>query len=577
MSGYADVRSFAARLEAYIRCKPEDFLADASSAGCGFLPKGGPLLTLDDAFNQFVQFGANLPILIEEKKVCETLDQMKLPQFTPEKYTYNALVRVYAVAASLVHAYILESGKNSQPNTGPVRLPCELSSWFETLSHQIGRLPTQTYETYVLQNYRLIDEESGYTLSNIDPLITYTGTSGEKWFIKMHVFAEHYVANVVSSVEKIRVLLTTQSIDEVGTQTQFIELLNTIHNDLSSLNRTYFSEMKKGLDPKQFYFKLRSFLSNWEHGVIYEGSSFYEEAVRWRGASGAQSSFMPAIDLVCQFNISQKETMCDMVNYMPPEHQAFLGKLRTIQVDLPTRIAATENRDLIEAYDRVSKESHAFRRKHYTLFVQPYIMENLVKMFTDKALDSFFKEHSEQLTDVQDIRDMFSKLLMGFFSEYKKLMLEHNMGNLLEVSSRSDLDQMMTRLKHNLFISQGMELLVSKNNFEEAVLASFRSIMQKTRVAYQRKLEFSAQPFSEGEERNLPRMFEKIFDQFVELSSKSLGTGGEDFSLFLQENVVDVKKSALITRFSLFSSSQRGESANNVSFQPSNTLFATCN
>lgn len=537
MRGFVDVKSFYIlsrsdhRIKLNVTCPPK------MSFKHGFLPKEGPLLTLEgnDYFNNFVSFANNLPELLKTKKVCETLDTMDLPDFSPEHYPYGALVRVYAVATSLIHAYILESGGDPKTNTNPVILTKKLSEWFERISHQIGRLPTQTYETYILQNYRLLNKEVGYTFENIEPLITYTGTNEEKWFIKMHVYAEHRAATAMQSVEEINMLLGSKRKYNEDTQDRLIQHFDNISRTISTLNQSYFSEMKTHL-PTDYFFDmlLRPFLQSWEPGVIYQGSSVYEkQKICWRGGSGAESSFIPAIDLVCQLKIEQQETMRDMENYMPPEHQVFLNRLRNCDSELRTCILDTGNERLIESYNKVANASHVFRRNHYAMFVEPYIVNNLVKVSAGKVMKSLLNMHVN-LSDQSEITAIVSNLLKQFFTSYKKLMGKHHVEHLLKTESRSKLDAMMAQLKHALFSANPyIASSDSTSNFEKELLTSFTSIIQ------------SSTSHLNHHSTDYKTILEKTFDQFDELSNRCLGTGGEDFSLFLQKNMSDSKNSAL--------------------------------
>lgn len=553
MPKFADVKSFNIPTNCHDSVKQNVTTSLKMSSGYGFLPEGDPLLTLngDDRFNKFISFAESLPNLVKDKKVCETLDAMNLPDFSPKDYPYKALVRVYAAGTSLIHAYILESGGNRNTNTNPVTLPKKLSAWFEKISHQIGRLPTQTYETYVLQNYRLINKNEGYTLDNIDPLITYAGSDAEKWFIKMHVYAEHHVAAAMHAVEKINLLLKNkQSIDSSETQNQLIQCFNEISKAMSILNQSYFAEMERGLEKGYFFEILRPFLQNWDPGVIYQDSSVYKErTISWRGASGAESSFIPAIDLIAQLKIDQEDTMRDMENYMPPEHQAFLNAIRNPQLDLADSIKAAGNNQLIESYNQVAEASYVFRRKHYNLFVVPYIVDNLVKVFTKMTIESLSKEDR----DYPNITNMVPHLLKQFFTCYKKLMCEKGMEYLLEAHSRPELDNMMARLKRKLgSVNSGSTSSSNRKvvDFEEALLASFKKIIQDVSTEFL--------PKSESDKNNTAQLFsivEKTFDQFVVLSSSALGTGREDFSVFLQKNINAAKRSQLSAEHPSFCSS----------------------
>ncbi len=299
------------------------------SAGRGFLPPVDPVVTFkNEAFEKLIHLSLNLHKLLENKSIVRIIEEeFELDhEALIDCANQPALLRAYAMLTSITHAYIIEKGGDRELNKNPVTICKELSIYLNALSNAVGRLPTQTYETYVLQNYKLIDETKEISLKNIAPLITYTGSAGEAWFIKVHVVAEYLGGKILRHFDEVRQNIAKENIDE----TALINILDNADKAMHELNQ-HIKSMNYGLDSKDFFFNIRAYLKAWEPGVIYEDGSYGGATIIWRGSSGAQSSIIPALDRLMGLNISQLETMKDMINYMPPEHISYLHSLDAFQ------------------------------------------------------------------------------------------------------------------------------------------------------------------------------------------------------------------------------------------------------
>ncbi len=91
-----------------------------------------------------------------------------------------------------------------------------------------------------------------------------------------------------------------------------------------------------------------------------------------RGASGAQSSIVPAMDAAFAIGITQSETMTDMLHYMPPEHIELINRLKGSRIREYLREAGDE--DLYRAYNAVIDAVATVRNVHYHEIIQKYIV-----------------------------------------------------------------------------------------------------------------------------------------------------------------------------------------------------------
>ena len=251
------------------------------STGRGFLPPDDPILHFEDErFQNLANLCARIPALLSEplnseRGIIRILEDMKLPEL-PSDTSPAVLKRINAMAVSLVHAYILKKGGDRDENKEPVTIPKKLSKWLCSISKATGRPPTQTYDTYVLQNYRLVVQSEGFELDNIEPLITYTNIPGEAWFIKMHVRAEFLAGAVLKHIEGIQDLY--KKLPETIAENMLVSKFSQMHIALKKL-ANHLKEMNKGLSEKCFFDKVRPYLKPCEAGVIFKDVTEYKNGI----------------------------------------------------------------------------------------------------------------------------------------------------------------------------------------------------------------------------------------------------------------------------------------------------------
>jgi len=294
------------------KCPLEDVSLES---GRGLLPATDPLIVSShEGFKQLTKLVSEIPMLLSQKNLVKTLDELpELPDLSASCEDVSLLNRLHSMATSLVHAYITESRDLQTNKKLPVIIPNKISLWFKNISDLIGRLPTQTYETYILQNYRRIDPNKGYTLENIEPLVTFTNTSGEKWFINMHVVSEYIGGKILQNYKRLLNILYNLkqqsnsffniiSKSNESKEKEAVEIMLDISKNIRELTNNL-SKMQEGITAEQFY-ELRGNLTGGTNGVIMEGIAEYNnETVFWRGATGAQSSIIPLLDRMFQFNV----------------------------------------------------------------------------------------------------------------------------------------------------------------------------------------------------------------------------------------------------------------------------------
>ncbi|MDF2691299.1 MAG: hypothetical protein K0S29_1154 [Gammaproteobacteria bacterium] len=510
--------------------------------GRGFLPGNDPVLDIDHGgFRELTALSRQIPKLLAENRLVDTLDQMpQLPKLPNNCSNMSLLERAYSIAVSIVHAYIIEKGGDRDTNKNPVLVPKKLSIWLKEASDLIGRYPTQTYETYILQNYERINAEAGYVLENLRPLVTYTDTSGEAWFIIMHVVSEHLGGHVLMHYAKLA------NLSELSFEDRNAVLLDTLTQMNTALVKlvSHLNNMRHGISGWDFFFKLRPYLKSWEPGVIMDGVQTYNNsAIQWRGASGAQSSIVPALDRMFEFNVSQLQTMRDMVNYMPPQHQLFLSRLDNSPASVRDMVRVSRNATVIGAYNSLVESTVAFRQTHYQFIIDTYIVKNLVEIFGNSTITAIESSNSNKpiVLPVQFAWDLLHQL----FTITKANIVHRELGYLLNQDSSGKLDGILGSIQLDLKTMLRTNCLPlgiddTTSNFSVALSKLYCDTILALLSKY--NLEHL---LAEEHTGTLNNILDVIHANHTVLLSKALGTGGTDFTYFLQKNIEQNKAAAL--------------------------------
>ena len=496
---------------------------------------------VDEELQELYSLSIAIPNMVREKAVVSTLETMEVfPGMNVEGPTVNMLVRINAMVQSLVQAYILEKGGDREENAETVvTLPNKIAQWSVTAAHRIGCYPTQTYETYILGNYRLVNPELGFKLENVEPLVNFSDSPGEAWFIKMHVVIEHLAAAALHHAYLLHHVLEDATELTLAMQEQLIVHFDGIAEGMKKV-ANFLLKMQLHLTGTEFFQKVRPFLKAWQGGVVYEGVEAYRNDVMfWRGASGAQSSILPTFDRALQIPVSQLETMQDMFRYMPPQHQRFLLVISSSQVNLLATIQASNNEHLFESYKQAVGSIVDFRSSHYGHLIVPFILDNLIS----EARDAMLSAISERLPTIYQNEEAREKLFQfGFelikalFMLIKKAIVQHEQGQLLEADGNEALNNLLASLRENI---PGIRQYDSAYTpvFSRELPEDFSSqLFEKQQQAcsdlmdeYNLGLLLSAS--------QIQIVMEEVYESYVATLHKSLGTGGSDFSYFLQRNI----------------------------------------
>lgn len=334
----------------------------------GFLPKEIPLNQLPDKSilnYRMNQIAFHLPSLLAAKQLRNEIDKLN-QEFQNEKLTINIRNKQEQDVAllfltMLAQAYIWEDKLNPAHE-----VPAILGNTLNLLCMLQKRFPSLTYSDYALNNFRLLDPYKGITLENIEPILTFTGSKDESWFVKIHIVIESICAKALSAAHEM--CSRTDLKDE-----KLCALLKII---TSSMNATIpiLSQMKNGCNPDAFFNAIRPNYTGWDqvksqgnNGVKLDGFTLLGPGLlfSFRGASGAQSSFLPALDAALGIEHERnamQSALLEFQNYMPRGHRHLIADLKN--KNIKQRILLSKNVDLKNAWNEAVDSIALFRRMH---------------------------------------------------------------------------------------------------------------------------------------------------------------------------------------------------------------------
>ncbi|MCH9634166.1 MAG: hypothetical protein S4CHLAM7_09090 [Chlamydiae bacterium] len=385
----------------------------------GFLPTQDPVYQFkNEPFKQSLSnIVSNMSNLVLNNDISKKLDESHKLLSNSESDLLSTRLRMHSMITSLVHAYILEASDKGSSNE-TIRLPQKILEPFLLSAKSLNSGYTQTYETYILQNWKRLNTNSELSYENIEPLFTYTGLDSEKWFIKVHVMSEYYGAPAVkSSIALKEILSELEALEHqtnVDIKDQVIFHMDIIADSLLKLAENI-AKMKEHCDPKEFFYGLRPYLKNHQHGFFIDTNTFEnvfpgakirsgDLIYKARGASGAQSSIIPAIDACFSINITQEETMSDMLNYMPRDHVELINWLTNCKIK--DFVSNSKDHRIGKSYNAVIDAVTAVRKVHFDEIIEKYIMafipsEKLKKGATGSGGTDFTKFLPKNIKDTE--------------------------------------------------------------------------------------------------------------------------------------------------------------------------------
>ncbi|MDP1573437.1 MAG: hypothetical protein Q8L78_00685 [Coxiellaceae bacterium] len=353
------------------------------TANEGFLPKKTLLALPEDSWLsiEFNRLSENLPQLLRDKKFGDAVallnEKYKTAKIILIPRTATEKNKLMSILSILAQAIVFEN-----PDKPKKIIPAVLAENMSALAQEMQRYPVMTYSDYILHNWRLVDPTKGFTLENIEPILTFTDSTDEKWFIKIHVAIEATVIPALQSMHEAcllhQIMQKNPSMNTTENNQLLKKLLDTVSETVKQTTKMLL-RMKEHCGYDYFFNILRRYLASWDEklGITFENET---ETRSYNGASGAQSSILPALDcgLDIRHNINgMYQLMQTFRQYMPKEHLFFI--LALDQVSISTRNHAL-SKEIAESLNHAIHAIQQFRFMHRFALVKNYIYTPAAKI-----------------------------------------------------------------------------------------------------------------------------------------------------------------------------------------------------
>lgn len=367
------------------------------SARTGFLPTEFPdTCLLHPSYAPWEQLVANLPALILSRRIrslCDKLGEISTANLGSEPQWRRA----YLVLGFLAHAYVWAGSEPAD------RLPKNIATPLQETAAHLGLPPLATYAGLCLWNFREIlpvehgtaldVEDSGFDLSNLTTINTFTGSIDEQWFYLVSVFFEARGARAVRLA--VAAAESAENGDVDATLRNLQQLAEAIDHLGSVLMR-----MEEHCDPHVFYFRLRPYLAGWKNmadvglkGGVYYGDETTPQS--YAGGSNAQSSLIQCFDSllgVRHYDTGERPLpheasaaatppssvensfLLEMQSYMPRKHRHFLQAISQ-NSQIQKLVKENPTPELVLAYDACLAMLKAFRDKHIQIVTRYIILQ----------------------------------------------------------------------------------------------------------------------------------------------------------------------------------------------------------
>ncbi|KAI9103011.1 Indoleamine 2,3-dioxygenase [Phlyctochytrium arcticum] len=188
----------------------------------------------------------------------------KLPLLSTDNLTtLREWQRAYLVLSFVGQAYVW--GKNEEISSF---LPVVIARpWYTTAQH-LGIKPVITYAAVELYNYRLLDPQGPWDLSNFSVMHTFTGPD-EAWFYLISIATESVGAKALPAiVDSLQAVVKK----DLPALTQNLSIISDAIEDITKV----LVRMYEKNDPHIFYHRVRTYVAGWENNSELPDGLFYE-------------------------------------------------------------------------------------------------------------------------------------------------------------------------------------------------------------------------------------------------------------------------------------------------------------
>lgn len=340
----------------------------------GFLARPDPLVAFDPGCHdgrvgeylaRLDDLGATLPERLEAGDLRPAVRNLEPPpDGALSDLTERELVRVRQITSFLASAYVNEVGAD------PVdRLPAGAAVPLYRSSSLLDRRPVVAYDVLCLHNFRRDDPGGGFDVETVDTVQQFTSLDDERWFVAVHVAIEAAAAPALTACPRAQRAVAR---DEPSSLEDALETISDSLEDQTAIMR----RMTEGNDPSVFASEFRPYFDGFTDVVFAGVDELAGEPQSLRGASGAQSAVLPALDATLGVEheaTALLDVLGDMRSYMPSSHRAAVEAFEA-GPDVRRYVAGRDDRSLVAAFNRCVDRLGTFRRVHFEQVVQ-YVRE----------------------------------------------------------------------------------------------------------------------------------------------------------------------------------------------------------
>lgn len=333
------------------------------------MPDYDPIVEISEEYPLIKQISLHLPDLISSSHARELIDG--LPMYSFDEINVCDLERTMQAYSYLASAYVWGNGEDGILNYIPENVSMPLIK----LSSKLERPPILSYASYCLNNWKIKDKIKPICVDNLELIQKFTNLRDEEWFILIHIDIENHGSYVLKTIDNLMFNLTAIFPNEFKIYQNLLDL----HISLKNINATML-RMPEQCSPDVYYKKVRPYIFGFNN-VVYRGC-FNEEPQTFRGETGAQSSLIPAIQIV--LGVKHTDSMLtdhlnDMRKYMPKEHRELLNKLETFafkENNLVDFVKKSTNCNMKDGYNQCVTDLWKFRDIHYN-YAEDYIAKKV--------------------------------------------------------------------------------------------------------------------------------------------------------------------------------------------------------
>ncbi|RBI58983.1 indoleamine 2,3-dioxygenase [halophilic archaeon] len=334
----------------------------------GFLPDAAPRSSLDrDAhprLRRLDELGERLPSLLERDELGPKVRDLSAPPKDAfDGLSDRELYHVYRTTGFLANAYV------NDPDADVETIPAGVAVPLYESTDRLGCTPVLSYDAYVLHNWTRDEPERGLGPPNVRPIAKFASLRDERWFIAVHVAIESAAGPAIAAIGDAQRGVLDDDTDRV------VRALHTITDALRDVT-AILDRMPERNAPEKYGRAFRPYLNSLTH-VEYEGVPELDGYQSYRGASGAQSSFVPALDAALGIDHGDNplvDHLHELREDMPPAHRAFVEAVE----DGPSLRDHVDRADdaLRVAYNDCIDQMVTFREHHVDV-VETYLVNQL--------------------------------------------------------------------------------------------------------------------------------------------------------------------------------------------------------